>query len=88
MAISMYSTFNAFFVKKRILMMNVTKALVGSATMCYPMLVKFLMEKYGFRGSLAVIAAIHAHVILAMMVLHPVEWHHRKTVTLIDDPST
>lgn len=87
MTIPMYSTFNVYFVEKRALMMNITKALIGFATMCYPILVEFLMTMYGFRGSLTVIAAIHAHVILAMMVLHPVEWHLRKINSSINDKS-
>lgn len=83
-----YTTFNAYFVQKRALMMNVTKAVVGLTTMCYPMFVELLMKQYGFRGTLAVIAAIDAHVILAMLFMHPLEWHYRKSTTSIKDSNT
>lgn len=82
-----YTTFNAYLVKKRALMMNVTKAVIGLTTMCYPMFVECLMKQYGWRGALAVIAAVDAHVILAMLVMHPIEWHYRKRKASEKDPN-
>lgn len=45
--------------------------------MAYPITVQFLMDKYGFRGATAIIAAVHAHTILSMVALQPIEWHHK-----------
>lgn len=72
-----YTTFNQYFVEKRVLMMSVAQSLMGVAVLMYPITVQFLMDKYGFRGTMAVIAAINAHVIFAMLAMHPVEWHYR-----------
>lgn len=43
--------------------------------MCYPIIVQFLQEKYGYRGTMLVLTAISAHTIFAMTVMHPIEWH-------------
>lgn len=73
-----YSTFNAYFVKKRIMMMSVAQSLFGLGTMAYPLCVHYFMEEYGYRGFMAIRAGIHGHVIFGMLVMHPVEWHMKK----------
>lgn len=57
-------------------MMSAAQTLIGIGTMIYPILVQFLMDTYGFRGTLAILAAINGHAILGMLVMHPVEWHY------------
>lgn len=76
-----YTSFNHYFVKKRVVMMNVAQSLTGILTALYPFVVQFLMKEYGFRGTVAIIAAINAHTIFGMLVMHPVEWHY-KTVEI------
>lgn len=49
--------------------------------MLYPIFVQYLMETYGFRGAMAVIAACDANAIFGMLVMHPVSWHY-KTITV------
>lgn len=71
-----YTTFNLYFVTKRVVMMSIAQTLIGIGTMIYPILVQFLMDKYGFRGSMAILAAINGHAIFGMIVMHPVEWHY------------
>lgn len=66
-------------------MMSVAQTLIGVGTMIYPILVQFLMDKYGFRGAMAILAAINGHAILGMMVMHPVEWHYKVTKVPIDE---
>lgn len=66
-----FSTFNQYFVRKRVFMMNVAQTLIGIGTMIYPMLVHYLMNSYGFRGAMAIIAAINAHTLFGMIVMHP-----------------
>lgn len=73
-----YTTFNAYFVTRRVLMMSIAQALIGLGTMIYPILVQFLMDKYGFRGSMAVLAALNGHAIFGMLVMHPVKWHQKR----------
>lgn len=57
-----YTTFNAYFVKRRVVMMSTAQTLIGVGTMVYPILVQFLMNSYGFRGCMAILAAINGHV--------------------------
>lgn len=66
-------------------MMSVAQTLIGVGTMIYPILVQFLMDKYGFRGSMAILAAINGHAIVGMMAMHPIEWHYKVTKVSIDE---
>lgn len=72
-----YSTFNEYFVRRRVFIMSVTQILIGLGTMVYPIGVQFLMDKYGYRGTVAIIAACNAHAIFAMLCMHPVKWHYK-----------
>lgn len=73
-----YTTFNAYFVKRRVLMMSIAQALIGLGTMIYPILLQFLMDTYGFRGSVAIMAAINGHAVFGMLVMHPAHWHQKR----------
>lgn len=66
-------------------MMGATQFLVGIGTMLYPIFVQFLMETYGFRGALAVIAACDAHAIFGMLVMHPIGWHYKTIKVPIEE---
>lgn len=70
-----YTTFNNYFVKKRIMWMSFAQSLIGLGSMFYPVLMQKLLEAYGFRGCLAVLAAINSHAVLGMLLMQPVEWH-------------
>lgn len=72
-----YTNFNKYFIKKRVFMMSATQALKGLLIMLHPMIVNFAMNRYGFRGAMAIIAAINAHGLLGMIVQHPIEWHYK-----------
>ncbi|XP_075154484.1 monocarboxylate transporter 9 [Haematobia irritans] len=73
-----YTTFNNYFVKKRIMWMSFSQSLIGLGSMFYPVLMQKLIEWYGFRGCLALLAAINSHAVLGMLLMQPVEWHMRK----------
>lgn len=70
-----YGTFNSYFVKKRVFAMSIVQILKGSFVMAHPILVRFLISQYGFRGTAAIVAAINANCVLAMLAMHPVKWH-------------
>lgn len=80
-----YTTFNHYFVDKRVLMMSFAQSLIGVGTMVYPVMVQFLMDKYGFRGSMAIIAALNGHAVFGMLVMHPVNWHYKIINIPIDE---
>lgn len=73
-----YTTFNNYFMKKRVMMMSLAQSLIGLGTMLYPIVMQKLLDWYGFRGCLLILAGINAHSILGMQVMHPVEWHIQK----------
>lgn len=72
-----YGTFNFYFVKRRVFAMSLVQILKGVLVMIHPILVGFLMTKYGFRGTAAIMAAINANCILALLAMHPVKWHYK-----------
>lgn len=61
-------------------MMSVAQSLFGLGTMAYPKVVNYFMDKYGYRGFMALRAGLHCNVILGMLVMHPVEWHMKKVI--------
>lgn len=80
-----YTTFNAYFVEKRVFMMSIAQSLIGVGTMGYPLIVQFFMDLYGFRGCMAMIAAINSHAIFGMIVMHPVKWHLKPIKVLVEE---
>lgn len=75
-----YTTFNSYFVERRVFVMSIAQTLIGFGTMVYPIIIQKLMDLYGFRGCMAVMAAINGHAILGMLVMHPVSWHLKKVL--------
>ena len=57
------------------MMMSFAQSLIGIGTMLYPVMVQMLMDRFGFRGCLAILAAVSSHSIFGMLIMHPVEWH-------------
>ncbi|XP_026320070.1 monocarboxylate transporter 9-like isoform X2 [Hyposmocoma kahamanoa] len=70
-----YTSFNSYFTKKKVLYLSLCKASIGLITMVYPLFIKFTINEFGFRGTLAILCAISAHSIFGAMVMHPVQWH-------------
>lgn len=70
-----FTAFNCYFTKKRTAMMSANQTLSSMASITFPMLVTFLLNEYGFRWTLALIMAVDLHLVFAMLVMHPVEWH-------------
>lgn len=58
-------------------MMGMAGILFGVGTVIQPMLIQKLMHEYGFRGCMAILAALNLHVLLVSIALHPVEWHFK-----------
>lgn len=58
--------------------MSFAQSLIGVGSMFYPVLMQKLLEVYGFRGCLMILAAINSHAIFGMLLMQPVEWHMRE----------
>ncbi|CAD7091335.1 unnamed protein product [Hermetia illucens] len=83
----MFSTFNHYFVTRRAMMMSVTQSIIGVGHMFVPIVIEHLLDKYGFRGCVALITAFSGNCILGMLVMHPVEWHMKKVPITEEDES-
>lgn len=80
-----YTSFNHYFVKRRVFVMSLTQTLKGFCIMMYPIIVQLLVDQFGFRGAAAIVAAIHAHTIIGMIIMHPVEWHLKTVKVPIEE---
>lgn len=70
-----FTAFNCYFTKKRTTMMSANQTMSSMASITFPMLVTYLLAEYGFRWTLVLIMAVDLHLVFAMLVMHPVEWH-------------
>ncbi|XP_041973536.1 monocarboxylate transporter 7-like [Aricia agestis] len=82
-----YTAFNCYFTKKRTAMMSANQTMSSMASITFPLLVTFLLSEYGFRWTLALIMAIDLHLLFAMLVMHPVEWHLIDLIPQYNDDS-
>lgn len=82
---SAYATLNEYFVEKRVLIMSVAQTISGVVTSVFPIMVQFFMNKFGLRGTMAMIAAINTHALLGMLTLHPAKWHYKVIQIPYDD---
>lgn len=65
-------------------MMSLNQAMSSLASITFPMLVTFLLSEYGLRWTLALIMAVDLHLVFAMLVMHPVEWHLIKSDEIVE----
>lgn len=65
--------------------MSMVASLHGLVAVAMPMCIETIMQAYGFRGCMAILAALNMHVLFGMIALHPVEWYQKKTLRKTDD---
>ncbi|XP_001599963.1 monocarboxylate transporter 14 [Nasonia vitripennis] len=65
------TNFNAYFDKKRSMVMGISQAIVGLGGIIYPIGIELMMEEYGFRGTAAITGALSLHCITAMALMRP-----------------
>lgn len=68
---------NVYFVKRRAFVMSVASIAIQLGLTGYPIAVHRIKAALGQRGCLMLIAAINLHTIVAMLLMHPLEWHDR-----------
>ncbi|CAG9136343.1 unnamed protein product [Plutella xylostella] len=66
---------NSYFVKKRLLSISVTQFFPAFTGMVTPLLVKWMLEEYGCRGTLLIMAGVNLENFVAAALIQPVEWH-------------
>lgn len=72
-----YTMFNRYFVRRRVTMMGLAQTLLGVGNMGLPVAVQWLHDQFGYRGCMAMVAALNAHVLVGMLVMQPVRRHER-----------
>ncbi|KAJ0179463.1 hypothetical protein K1T71_005175 [Dendrolimus kikuchii] len=70
-----FTAFNCYFTKKRTAMMSANQMMSSMASISFPVLVTYMLSEYGFRWTLTLIMALDLHLVFAMLVMHPIEWH-------------
>lgn len=70
-----FSSFNHYWVEKRVMVLSTCQMVVGLGTMLFPLLLEYLLEEYGYRGCMLILSAIMANTILATICFQPVKWH-------------
>ncbi|KAF2894569.1 hypothetical protein ILUMI_11604 [Ignelater luminosus] len=75
---SVFTAFNHYFNKRKNVTMSVAQAFMVASTIGFPALTRFLLNTYGFRGTVALISAFSLHCIPAMASLQPAKWHMKK----------
>lgn len=81
-----FTSFNDYFDRKQNLMMSISQALLIAVTVAWPLVTQHMLDTYGFRGTLAMLAAISLHSFPACLVLQPVESHMKKVFFEDDVP--
>ncbi|XP_025837027.1 monocarboxylate transporter 7-like isoform X2 [Agrilus planipennis] len=74
------TSFNDYFAQRKNFLMGVSQTITAGLTILYPTFMRFLLSQYGFRGAVAILAAINSHVIFTAVSLHPVKWHLKKVI--------
>ncbi|XP_044255843.1 monocarboxylate transporter 3 [Tribolium madens] len=73
-----FTALNSYFDRKLNIVNAAAQAFMVVAGMCFPFVGQFFMEKFGFRGTVAMLSGLSIHGVLAACTLQPVEWHLRK----------
>lgn len=66
---------NSFFSKKLNKASGVAMTLAGIGPIIYPPLINCLLHVYDVSGCMLIIGAIALHMLVAAMLLQPLEWH-------------
>lgn len=84
---SSYLAFNSFFLQRRGLVMGVCQAAIGLGFIAAPIVVEKLLDQYGFRGTMLLLAGIALNSLVGAVLYQPVEWHQKKMQKLVASSS-
>ncbi|XP_022901451.1 monocarboxylate transporter 7-like isoform X2 [Onthophagus taurus] len=66
---------NSYFVKKRSKVNGYVSAIYGLGPILMPQLVSYMMTEFDVKSIMIILAAVAGHVLVAALLLQPVEWH-------------
>ncbi|XP_072944570.1 uncharacterized protein [Epargyreus clarus] len=75
---SSFVAINAYFKLKKSRAVGLANVGTGVGQTLMPHVVRFLLEKYNFRGACMILASLSLHGIAGTMLIHPVERHMKK----------
>ncbi|KAF5274885.1 hypothetical protein FQA39_LY07067 [Lamprigera yunnana] len=76
---------NLYFLKRRNKVAGISLALRSLGSIVMPQTVVALLTIYGAKSTLLLIAGAALHIICTSLLLHPVEWHTKKTIARAED---
>lgn len=88
MALGAFSlALNQYFHQRRNRAIGIGMTITGLGPILYPPLIAHLLTVYGTSGCVLILGALCAHIVMAALLLQPVDWHlrvHRPDVELAD----
>lgn len=87
---SSYLAFNSYFLERRALAMGLCQAAIGLGFIAAPPLIQYLLESYGFRGTMLILGGVALNSVLGAMMYQPVHRHLVRTpvIHLAKDDTT
>ncbi|XP_039752724.1 monocarboxylate transporter 3-like isoform X1 [Pararge aegeria] len=79
-----FTILNNYFVKRRLLAVSFTQTVAAAFGFLTPQMVKWAIERYGFRGCVMLITGISMHNLFAIILMQPVSWHMKKVEVFED----
>lgn len=78
MALGAFSlALNQYFQQRRNRAVGICMTITGLGPILYPPLIAHLLSVYGTSGCALILGALCAHIVMAALLLQPVEWHLR-----------
>lgn len=77
------SVFNNYFDKKLGVMNAISQTIMIMACILAPGICQYLMDNFGFKGTVALLAAVSLNSLAGSLTLQPVEWHMKKKIVHI-----
>uniref|UniRef100_A0A2A4K5J0 Major facilitator superfamily (MFS) profile domain-containing protein n=1 Tax=Heliothis virescens TaxID=7102 RepID=A0A2A4K5J0_HELVI len=72
------SILNDYFVKRPLMIISLIQSVVAIASIMAPLLVKWSLDRYGFRDTMILLSGLTLHNFIAVTLMHPAKWHMKK----------
>nr|XP_049692531.1 monocarboxylate transporter 1 isoform X2 [Helicoverpa armigera]XP_049692532.1 monocarboxylate transporter 1 isoform X3 [Helicoverpa armigera]XP_049692534.1 monocarboxylate transporter 1 isoform X5 [Helicoverpa armigera]XP_049692536.1 monocarboxylate transporter 1 isoform X6 [Helicoverpa armigera] len=72
------SILNDYFVKRPLMIISLIQSVVAISSMMAPLLIKWSLDRYGFRDTMILLSGLTLHNFIAVTLMHPAKWHMKK----------
>ncbi|XP_066994370.2 monocarboxylate transporter 7 isoform X2 [Anabrus simplex] len=83
-----FHCFNDYFIRRRVFVMGIAQTTLSAGSMLYPIIVEHLVEKFGFRGAQAIVAAMTLGATLGALSFIPAVRKSKKLNTIVSNKVT